>query len=672
MVGEPRRIKIAPIEARHLLASYRTSANALAEADTELTSLIREASGLLGKPTPDMEFNLIAENLRSDTEDLEGRLLFLERTDEFGAQLEEHRNSCLASPCVGTRAEHEIRSIARDFANAESAEEILHLVDALVTNEFFRPESGPLWQPMPTELRPILATAFAIAIEQGLSADRIPTWFTAGIIEFGQPRPEVMVDLAYQVATQLDDPLSNRFGPNPFGLSRQHGAMGAVTRTLTRDPDMARAFIDRLLEDHDRTGDTILNRHGDALPSEQLAEIVLAAGTGGRLVARTAFVDRLVLTLNADGNTNNPVFWATWAAHGELALVHDTMTTSPTFGVHRLVPDPIRPHWETGWSDYLSPTILQALSGMAFVGSQTPQRISAAISSQLTGEESARQAGPGNDSGGAYTARSLPWFVDLGWGASHNNRGRHAITSALQLTSPGSAVARDEFAIIDHGLGSNGMATYTVVLPGVIDLSNPYPGFDPVHASVRDLDQVAIHSALNTSVENNRFAQMVVQSLALHEIPLGANLMLVGHSFGADTALDLAADADFSRRYNVSHVVAAAYDSVPQLAAVSPDIDVLVLQNEHDQVIGLEAAHRAVAQGDESVSVNTFSHEVRYFAGGTGTDIGHHPDRYIAYVENTHDDELDRFLESVGAIGYAESGSAIAVDVSIERQPRTQ
>jgi len=144
------------------------------------------------------------------------------------------------------------------------------------------------------------------------------------------------------------------------------------------------------------------------------------------------------------------------------------------------------------------------------------------------------------------------------------------------------------------------------------------------------------------------------------------NLLVVGHSFGADTAADLAANEEFNENFNVTHVVAAAYDSTPQLAYISPDIEVLVLQNNQDRAIGLETFQRTMSGAPESMSINTFAHDVRRFDGGGLTDIGHHQSRYITYLTEADDPKMITFLESVEAAGYGERGTSFAVDVTLD------
>jgi hypothetical protein len=85
----------------------------------------------------------------------------------------------------------------------------------------------------------------------------------------------------------------------------------------------------------------------------------------------------------------------------------------------------------------------------------------------------------------------------------------------------------------------------------------------------------------------------------------GSELIIVGHSFGADTALDLAADPEFNsggfnsggvdgrEGFDVTHVVAAGYHSGPQLGHVPSSTRVLVLQNDRDVAVAAEAVGEA-------------------------------------------------------------------------------
>ncbi len=125
------------------------------------------------------------------------------------------------------------------------------------------------------------------------------------------------------------------------------------------------------------------------------------------------------------------------------------------------------------------------------------------------------------------------------------------------------------------------------MLPGVIDLNPVHFGLDDTSRSVRDVDQTALDSSVNSRVESNPYAMMVRDYVLdpKNGIPIGADVMLVGHSLGGDTALDLAADPTFNNSLtgvNVTHVVSAAYFNQPQLDQVPSSTRVLVLQNNRD------------------------------------------------------------------------------------------
>jgi hypothetical protein len=320
-------------------------------------------------------------------------------------------------------------------------------------------------------------------------------------------------------------------------------------------------------------------------------------------------------------------------------------------------------------------------------------------------------------------------------GATATERGRHLVMRALSDTGDAVQIRPDEFELVQLSNGG-----YLVVLPGVTDLSRPDLGLNDHHRSVRDLDRFAYASSRSTSVADNVYAQMVWDGLVAAGVPSGARLMIVGHSYGADTALDLAADTRFNgpAGFVVTHVVAAGYHSQPQLASVGPSTEVLVLQNERDAAViveglgsghvtgvvdegkgvfdsvidldprgalghlgrvarhefgvaldGLEGLARksdavvemtaglatgrpdAIVDGaDDLLTLDTGTRQVTdhqivdVFDGGT-RGFGHHPANYVSHVEQTADPGLVAFFESVDAAGYATSGTALAVDVSV-------
>jgi hypothetical protein len=202
------------------------------------------------------------------------------------------------------------------------------------------------------------------------------------------------------------------------------------------------------------------------------------------------------------------------------------------------------------------------------------------------------------DAGGTYSTEYRgDFFVD---GSDQESAGRLLIENLLRTTGDGSLIAEDEFQIISVNDGES----FILVLPGVTDLISPDLGLSDEHRSVRDVDQYALRSAASTKIDDNEYAQMVQRAMERANIPYGADVAIVGHSYGADTALDLAADRSFNggpAGYNVTHVVAAAYDSGPQLSHVPGSTEVLVLQNHRDAAVIAEMTGHGPSQIIEGI-----------------------------------------------------------------------
>ncbi|MEZ5297871.1 MAG: hypothetical protein R2697_16820 [Ilumatobacteraceae bacterium] len=194
------------------------------------------------------------------------------------------------------------------------------------------------------------------------------------------------------------------------------------------------------------------------------------------------------------------------------------------------------------------------------------------------------------DLGGTFDAElRRPLHV---YGTAPVGRARSLLGRLLTDLSDPLQIRADEFELVR--LADD---RFIVVLPGVTDLSNPDPGLSSTNRTVRDLDRYALPSSRSSSVDDNRYARMVWDALLAADLPPGAELLLVGHSFGADAALDLAADPSFNGgAFTVTHVVAAGYHSQPQLDDVVGDTEVLVLQNHRDAAViaeGIGDSHAA-------------------------------------------------------------------------------
>lgn len=652
-----------PGAAHELVAAYHSAADQIAERADAIESLVAQATELLGTTHHVPALSDLSQQLRTDGDDLDTRLRFVERTDQLRLDLRAFGPVRIPDWRIDRAADSSLVAIAQLFATAQSPDEFARIAEWVFTTDDFDIHSQRRWLTAPQAVRNALATSLTMAVEAGWWDESMPPWLAAGAIVHGDPNDDALLTLARHTLTASS--LGNQtFATSAFGIEASGGIFGPAADLLVRKPDLARRFTNSLLDDHDRTGDTVLNIHEVDARAQQLAGIIAAAGgRRNELNTRVEFVDRLVRTINADGDTNEPVFWMTWALHADLVLENEIETTTPTFDHHRLLPDAVRSRWQQAWFEHISPA---ALSAAAHWSQASVETFDALFSDESLNNRPPPPPRPGNDAGETYSSRLIAPFAGLDTVASPADRGRSIVTHALRDASPGGPIAADEFAIINHGTGVDGRSSFTVTLPGVIDLSTPVANFDPVHASVRDMDRVAIHSAPTARVEDNLYAQMVIRALHENGIESGSNIMIVGHSFGADTALDIAASASFLDDYNVTHVVASGYHALPQVAAIDPQVNVLVLQNRDDRVIRSERFHRDLAVAPEAVSVNTFAHTVRLFRGGTGRDLGHHPDRYIAEIETTTDDKLLDLFESIDAAGFTRPGMTRAIDISLD------
>ena len=179
-------------------------------------------------------------------------------------------------------------------------------------------------------------------------------------------------------------------------------------------------------------------------------------------------------------------------------------------------------------------------------------------------------------------------------GATPAERGHNLVVRALEDTANPDATLQDEFEVILHENGN-----LTIVLPGVIDLSDklqlfPHFGWDEEHRSLRDLEMAAAKSSQSTRLEDNEYGLRVRDwvRMAVEDgvIEPRASTTIIGHSFGADTALDLAADPELNGLWlDVTHVVPMAYHNEPQFRALPENTQVLAIQNIWDMPVLAES-----------------------------------------------------------------------------------
>jgi hypothetical protein len=258
-----------------------------------------------------------------------------------------------------------------------------------------------------------------------------------------------------------------------------------------------------------------------------------------------------------------------------------------------------------------------------------------------------------------------------------SDSGRGTVLDAFGATGDPSRAAFDEIEIrkLDNG-------RYIVVLPGVVDLTEKLddvgrsalqgnaadPWYDGEQPDTVKRMAYAISESKDTSDSFvNPYSLRVIEQMQRAGVPQGADVMLVGHSFGAYTAMELAGNDKFNSadgmsegyHVNVTHVVAAGADTNWKLPEIPPETGALILNNRFD------AAFRAE---DGLVSdVSPFrSNQVQIEFNGEFEGVykaGHHPSTYEHWLAKAHDrPELNSWLDGAGA-KYSAGGTSFSVKV---------
>lgn len=258
--------------------------------------------------------------------------------------------------------------------------------------------------------------------------------------------------------------------------------------------------------------------------------------------------------------------------------------------------------------------------------------------------------------------------------------GRGAVLDAMQGLTTAERIARDEIEIraLDNG-------RYIVVLPGVTDLSQGFDQFvEQVRAdgafgvpgAVRDAVETwedndeptvrkmryAYEAALHDDTTVNEYSTVTIEALESAGVPSGAEIMIVGHSFGAYTAIDLAADPTFNApdgadgyHVRVTHVVAAGAETDWRFDDVPADTSALVINNRFDGVYRAED----LLHGDGRARHD--GHLEQNFWGGW-EGYGHDEHNYIDWLAGTGNDRVEDWLADAGE-RYTAGGTRVSARV---------
>ncbi len=182
--------------------------------------------------------------------------------------------------------------------------------------------------------------------------------------------------------------------------------------------------------------------------------------------------------------------------------------------------------------------------------------------------------------------------------------------------------------------------------------------------SARDMHyarQSEMQSDNGSANGTNAYAFAVKEAMRVSGVPDGSDVMLVGHSFGAYTAVEMAADPGFNEAegggqgnysVNVTHVVAAGASAAFRMDHLPTGTEGVLLNNSND----------AAYLGERAVPTNnaTSAREIVFNGGLDGA--GHQPSNYGAFVRSVNLDRLNEFNQSAH-VRYGGSGEAYRVTV---------
>ncbi|WP_306323913.1 MULTISPECIES: lipase family protein [unclassified Streptomyces] len=164
---------------------------------------------------------------------------------------------------------------------------------------------------------------------------------------------------------------------------------------------------------------------------------------------------------------------------------------------------------------------------------------------------------------------------------------------ARVLTRSGNDIVRyidDISALGNHGLAllrridcADGERRHVLMLPGT--------SFARLRNSTPQDVVGAFDGALRT---DTTYTRAVKDLLVRAGVPIGSEVMVVGHSLGGITAMNLACDLDIVSTYKLTHVITVG-SPIDNKRPLDPAVQVISLVNKHDVIPGLDGRGPASA-----------------------------------------------------------------------------
>ncbi|WP_425828106.1 lipase family protein [Streptomyces fractus] len=162
------------------------------------------------------------------------------------------------------------------------------------------------------------------------------------------------------------------------------------------------------------------------------------------------------------------------------------------------------------------------------------------------------------------------------------------------LTRSGNDIVRyiDDISVLgNHGLAllrridcADGARRHVLMLPGT--------SFGRMRNGTPQDLVGAFDGALRT---DTTYTRAVKDLLVRAGVPIGSELMIVGHSLGGITAMNLACDLDIVSTYRLTHVITVG-SPIDNKCPLDPAVQVVSLVNKHDVIPGLDGRGPASAR----------------------------------------------------------------------------
>jgi hypothetical protein len=325
--------------------------------------------------------------------------------------------------------------------------------------------------------------------------------------------------------------------------------------------------------------------------------------------------------------------------------------------------------------------------------------------------EASESAGSGGGRAAWSAGHAAGWFPATGTGSALTN-GKRTLAEALDATKNRIGQGQIEVRRLPNG-------HYVVILPGVVDLTDGMKGatgpgigrtFDELrhghfakggidawktldalqnaperalrtwldpdnpYGSVRDMSH-AIPTALDPG-SRDPYAEQVKLAMQAAGVPNGAQVMIVGHSYGGYAAMHLAADPTFNREtpgdgysVHVTDAVSFGAGTSQYLSHVPADTNALVVGNRQDIPYAVESLPNGVQNLPNVVTAEPPNHHVAEFDGTPWVGGGHDQTNYESWLFDGHfDKQTSSILEGIGT-NYSGRGEGVYVDVPATGTP---